>query len=107
MRRLIGLALDLPETAPGDTQAPFAFVLSLRLEAFRAEPLFLPGDLALEGANLPRDCADRILQSSPDVIEQLKLRDLCGDLQTRASETTLETQRFLGSLGMVERLFGL
>src|SRR5262245_4916250 len=107
MRRLMGLELDLPETTPGDAQAPFDFVLGLRLEAFRAEPLFLPGDLALEGANLPRDCANPALQSSPNVNAQLELCDLCGDLQARAGNATLESHRFLGPLGALGRLFGL
>jgi hypothetical protein len=61
----------------------------------RAEFPFLPGDLSIEGANLLRNRADRIDQSSPRLITQLEPRDLRGDIHARARDPALESQRFL------------
>ena len=79
---------------------PFDFVHGLR---FRAELLLLPGDLALEGANLRCDRADRIDQSPPRIVAQPEPRDLRGDLHSRARDTAFEAHRFLRSLTIRKR----
>src|SRR5262249_32579890 len=91
-RRLIGLALDLPETSSGGAQTPFDFAPVLR---FFAELLLQHGDLALEGANLPCDRADRIYQSPPRLVAQPEPRDLRGDIHARARDPAFEAHRFL------------